>query len=70
MQHIKTENGWSLYVDTASTSDGLYMIRLLSRFDKSKNPDELREVNKFFFHRGELEQFAAAITRVLDEPAQ
>jgi|GEM_PF-4768628 len=70
MQHIKTENGWSLYVDTTLTSDGLYMIRLLTKFNQAKDPEELREINRLFFHRGELEQFAAAITRVLREPAQ
>lgn len=70
MQHIKTENGWSLYVDTTPADHGLYMIKLLTKFDRSKDPNELREVNRFFFRRGELEQFAAAITRVLDEPAQ
>ena len=70
MNHIKTENGWSLFVDGAVDQKGLYMIRLLTQFDGARDPTELREINRLFFTRDELEQLVSVLNSVLDKPAQ
>lgn len=69
-RHIKTENGYSLFVDTTKFDNGLYMIKFLTRFDGAKNPEELKEINRMFFTRDELEHFVAAIKQGIDEPAR
>jgi hypothetical protein len=46
------------------------MIKFLTRFDGAKNPEELKEINRMFFTRDELEQFVAAIQQGIDEPAR
>jgi hypothetical protein len=70
MNHIKTENGWSLFVDGSVDQYGLYMIRLLTQYDGARDPNELREVNRLFFTRDELEQLVSVLQSVLDKPAQ
>jgi len=70
IKHIKTENGYSLFVETTNFNNEIYMIKFLTIFDRSKNPDELREINRMFFTREELDRFVSAIQQTIDEPAQ
>lgn len=69
MTHIKTENGWSLFVESQPVQH-LYMVKFLTTFERSKEPNELREANRFFFTRDELERFVDAIKQAINEPAQ
>jgi hypothetical protein len=70
IKHIKTENGYSLFLEVKNYDSELYMLKFLTRFSGAKNPEELREINRMFFTRGELEQFVAAVQSAVDEPAQ
>lgn len=66
MNHIKTKNGWSLYLETRSVDHDLYMVRLLTKFDQSMKPDELREINRLFFHKNEIEKIISQLHNLIN----
>lgn len=65
MQHIKTENNWSLNIDSKPIDKELYMLRLITQFDLAKNPDEFREICKLFLKKDEIEKIISELKNLI-----
>lgn len=63
---IKTNNGWSLYLNGNEPDNyGYYQISLISEFEYKNGEIEKREMIRLFFTREELKDFSTTIDKLI-----